>query len=128
MITGVQPKLLVSIDENGEMHVDPTQSELMGLTESTYNWELVREHDRLTKKSKGVLWLEWNEEGRFKAKHDKPAVGRSLIMSPFNDFFTWQTTAVTEIVEERGDYVKFHTKNSTYELRRLYDAPTGNPV
>ena len=128
MITGVQPKLLVSIDENGEMHVDPTQAELMGLTESTYNWELVREHDRLIKKSKGVLWLEWNEEGRFKAKHDKPALGRSLIMSPFNDFFTWQTTAVTEIVEERDDYVKFHTKNSTYELRRLYDAATGNPV
>jgi hypothetical protein len=92
------------------------------------NWELVREHDGLTKRSVGIIWIEWNEEGRFKAKHDKPALGRSLIMSPFNDFFTWQTTAVTEIVEERDDYVKFHTKNSTYELRRLYDAATGNPV
>jgi hypothetical protein len=65
------------------------------------------------------MWLEWNDEGRFKAKHDKPAVGYSLIMSPFNQFFTWQTTSITEIVEEREDYIKFNTQNSVYELWKL---------
>jgi hypothetical protein len=130
MITGVQPKILVNIDENGEMHVDPTQAELMGLVESKYNWKLVREHDGLTKQSRDILWLEWNEEGRFKAKHDDIAVGRSLIMSPFNEMFTWQTTEVTAIIAStpNSDYIKFETRNSTYELFRLYDAPTGNPV
>jgi hypothetical protein len=65
------------------------------------------------------MWLEFNDEGRFKAKHTEPAVGRSLLMSPFSEFFTWQTTDVTEIVEQRLDYVKFHTGNSTYELFKL---------
>ena len=83
------------------------------------NWKLVRERDGLTKQSKEVMWIEFNEEGRFKSKHDKPAVGRSLLMSPFTMSFTWQTTTITEIVEEREDYIKFHTRNSTYELFKL---------
>ena len=83
------------------------------------NWKLVRERDGLTKHSVDVMWLEWNEEGRFKEKHTEPAVGRSLLMSPFNEFFTWQTTSVTELVEQREDYIKFHTGNSTYELFKL---------
>jgi len=119
MITGVHPKLIVGFDEEGNMTLDENQAELMGLIEKEYNWKLVRERDGLTNQSKEVMWLEWNEEGRFKAKHDKPAIGRSLIMSPFNQFFTWQTTTVTEIIEERDDYVKFHTQNSTYELFRI---------
>ena len=84
-----------------------------------YNWKLVRERDELTKESKEVMWVEWNEEGRFKERHDKPAIGYSLIMSPFNQFFTWQTTSITEIVEEREDYIKFNTRNSVYELWKL---------
>jgi hypothetical protein len=83
------------------------------------NWKLVRERDGLTKKSKNVMWIEWDTDGRFKEKHDKPAVGLSLLMSPFSMFFTWQTTPITEIVEEREDYIKFKTLNSNYELWKL---------
>ena len=90
-----------------------------GVIENEFNWKLVRERDGLTNQSKEVMWVEWNEEGRFKSKHDEPAVGRSLIMSPFNQFFTWQTTTVTEIVEEREGYCKFKTQNSNYELWKL---------
>jgi len=35
---------------------------------------------------------------------------------PFGPSFTWQTTLVTEIVEQREDYIKFNTENSVYEL------------
>ena len=119
MITGVQPKLLVAIDENGNIGLDENQAEMMGLIEKEFNWKLVRERDGLIKQSKEVMWLEWNEEGRFKAKYDKPAVGRSLIMSPFTMSFTWQTTTITEILEEREDYIKFKTQNSNYELFKL---------
>ena len=119
MITGVQPKLLVGFDEDGNMTLDENQAELLGLIERETNWKLVRERDGLINQSKEVMWIEFNEEGRFKAKHDKPAIGYSLIMSPFNQFFTWQTTSITEIVEEREDYIKFHTLNSTYELWKL---------
>ena len=37
-------------------------------------------------------------------------------MSPFSFAFTWQTTEVTEILEEKENYVKFKTKNSEYEF------------
>jgi hypothetical protein len=119
MITGVQPKLLVAIDEKGNIGLDENQAELMGLIEKEFNWKLVRERDGLTNQSKDIKWIEWNEEGRFKADHKEPAIGRALLMSPFNDFFTWMTTDVTEIVEEREDYIKFKTRNSNYELWKL---------
>ena len=90
-----------------------------GVIENEFNWKLVREHDGKTNQSKEVMWVEWNEEGRFKSKHDKPAVDRSLIMSPFNQFFTWQTTPITEVLEKRENYLKFKTKNSVYELWKL---------
>jgi len=63
--------------------------------------------------------IEWDENGRFKAKHDTPDIGRSLIMSPFNAFFTWQTTTITGILEQREDYICFDTKNSRYELFKI---------
>ena len=86
----------------------------MGTEEPKY--KLVRERDKLVKESARVLWMEWNEDGTFKQKYDEPAVGRSLLMSPFNQFFTWQTTEITEILETRENFVKFKTKNSTYVL------------
>jgi hypothetical protein len=90
-----------------------------GVIENEFNWKLVRERDGLTNQSKKVMWVEWNEDNSFKAKYDEPSVGRSLIMSPFNQFFTWQTTSITEIVEQREDYIKFNTLNSVYELWKL---------
>ena len=92
-----------------------------GVIENEYNYKLVREHDGLTNQSKDIIWIEWNDEGRFKEKHNDIGVGRSLIMSPFNKYFTWQTTVVTEILacEADSSYIKFKTKNSTYELFKL---------
>ena len=119
MITGVQPKLLVSFDENGNMQLDPLQAELLGIVENEFHWKLIRERDGLMKQSKEVMWVEFNEDGRFKEKYDEPAIDRSLIMSPFNDYFTWQTTTITEIVEQRDSYIKFKTQNSNYELIKL---------
>ncbi len=101
MIPGAQPKLLLNLD-----------------TEEP-KYRLVRERDNLTKHSARIMWLEWNEDGTFKNTHPLPAPGLSLIMSPFNDFFTWHTTTVTEIVEQRDDYVKFKTENSNYELFKI---------
>jgi len=118
MITGAQPKILLKQDENGNLKMNDEMGKLL-FGDTEMNWKLVRERDGLTKQSKEVIWLEWNEDGTFKSKHDEPAVNRSLIMSPFNQFFTWQTTSITEIVEERDGYLKFKTQNSNYELFRL---------
>jgi len=131
MIGGVQPKLIVGFDEESNMTLDETQAELLGLDnilqlaveqgviENEFNWKLVRERDGLTKQSKGVKWVEWNEDRTFKEQFEEVAIGRSLLMSPFNQYFTWQTTLVTEIIEQRKDYIKFKTENSNYELFKL---------
>ena len=83
------------------------------------NYKLIRERDGLTKHSEDVMWIEFGDDGRFKEKHSDIAIGRSLLMSPFNQFFAWQTTVVTEIVEQKEDYIKFKTENSNYELFKL---------
>ena len=119
MITGVQPKLVVSFDDEGNLQLDRNQAELMGLTEKHINWKLVRERDGLTKQSEKVMWIEFNDDGRFKERYDEIGLNRSLIMSPFNDYFTWQTTTVTEILEHTDEYVKFKTTNSIYTLSKL---------
>ena len=115
MVTGVNTKLLVTMDENGNLIVDPLMEDLI----TKNNWKLIRESDGLIKQSAAIKWLEWNEQGRVKATHSEPAVGFSLIMSPFGMSFTWQTTNITKIVEQRDGYIKFNTENSTYELFKL---------
>ena len=110
-----QDKIPMTLTEDNVLKIAIEQ----GVIDDQFNWKLVREHDGLTKQSKEVMWIEFNEQGTFKSKHDEPAVGRSLMMSPFTFSFTWQTTSVTEILEQREDYIKFKTRNSNYELFKL---------
>lgn len=84
------------------------------------NWRLIRESDGLTKESTNILWLEFNEDKTFKQSHNEIAVGRSLIMSPFDKDFTWHTSIITEVIEKISNrYYKFNTKNGIYYLIRL---------
>lgn len=119
MIGGAQPKVLITQNEDGTLELNKTFENIFG-KELEPKYKLVRERDQLTKTSKDVLWLEFNEQGFYTQHFEKIAVGRSLIMSPFNSHFTWQTTVVTEIVEQREDYIKFNTENSVYELFKLW--------
>ena len=114
-----QDKIPSTLDTSGNLHMDQLEDLAELLTQGKPNWKLVRKRDGLTKHSVDVIWIEFNENGTFKAKYDEPAVDRSLIMSPFNQFFTWQTTPITEIVEEQDDYIKFKTQNSNYKLWKL---------
>ena len=118
MIAGAQPKVLMSLNEDGTLNLDKTFEAIYGKEEER-KYKLVRERDNLTKTSMDVKWLEFNEEGRYNADFEDIAVGRSLLMSPFNASFTWQTTLVTEIVEKKHRYIKFKTENSNYELFTL---------
>ena len=115
MVGGAQPKVLLSQAEDGTLHLDELFQQIYG-KEEDHKYKLVRERDNLTKTSVGVKWLEFGEDGKYKADYPEVAVGRSLIMSPFGPLFTWQTTLVVEIVEQREDYLKFKTENSNYEL------------
>ena len=116
MITGAQPKVLLKLNDSNELLLDEQFLTLFEKEVMSHNYKLVRGRDQLTKTSVGVKWLEFDEDGRYKADFEDIAVGRSLLMSPFGPSFTWQTTLVTEIVEQREDYIKFNTENSSYEL------------
>jgi hypothetical protein len=118
MIGGAQPKVLLSQAEDGTLHLDELFQQIYG-KEEEHKYKLVRERDQLTKTSRDVKWLEFDENGRYKADFSQIAVGRSLLMSPFGPSFTWQTTPVVEIVEKRHKYVKFKTENSNYELFKI---------
>jgi hypothetical protein len=119
MIGGVQPKALVQLNDNNELLLDPLFAQLFETEVLKPKYKLVRERDGLTKMSRDVKWLEFNEDGTYKATHDEIAVDLSLLMSPFGPSFTWQTTPVIEIIDKQDNYIKFITKNSNYELFKL---------
>ena len=115
-----QDKIFLTQDENGNLQMtEEIANMLQGIPPNNSKYKLVRERDGLTKYGREMGWIEWGEDGRFKEKHDKPAVGRSCMLDPHRMSFTWLTTSVTEIVEEREDYVKFNTRNSVYELWKI---------
>lgn len=63
----------------------------------------------------------WNEDGTFKeVVGTRPVVGCSMLVGSvtartYQHQDYWLTTPVTEILEEREDYVRFKTGNSEYE-------------
>ena len=77
---------------------------------------LIRKNDGLIRGAPKILWLEFNENGTFKESFHNPQIGLSLLLSPFNEYFTWQTTPITEIIKQKDNYIHFKTENSEYEL------------
>jgi len=65
--------------------------------------------------------IAWNEDRTFKEiVGRRPVVGCSMLVGSvtartYQHQDYWLTTVVTEILEEREDYVKFKTENSEYE-------------
>ena len=121
MITGEQSKILLTTDENGNLKINDEMAKMLfGDPTIKDSYKLVRESDGLTKYGQKMGWIEWDEDtNRFKALHDSVAVGRSCMLDPHRMSFTWCTTVVTEVVEQREDYIKFNTKNSVYELFKI---------
>ena len=89
-------------------------------------YKLTRLDDGLIRQSEDVMWIQWNEQGRFDSKHDEPAIGRSLMMSPFHPlFFTWQTTQIMAFKPTESG-VEFVTKNSNYVLEQIKEPTNTN--
>ena len=121
MIGGVQKKILLTQDENGNLKMDDEMGKLLfGGLNPNQNYKLVRESDGLTKYGWKIGWIEWKKKDKtFKKLHDEPAVGRSFILDPNRISFTWCTSTITEVLEKQENYCKFKTQNSTYELWKL---------
>jgi hypothetical protein len=75
---------------------------------------LKRMNDGLTQVGKfKVEYIEWNKDV-YNCRHNDIKIGRSLLLDN-----GWMTTEIIEIIEQRDKYIKFQTKNSTYELTEL---------
>lgn len=69
-------------------------------------------------------WMPNPEAGSSEPAGDRPVLGAWMrVGSPYGRTFVaqdwWQTTPITEIIEEREDYVRFRTRNSEYEWKRF---------
>ena len=87
-------------------------------------YTLKRLNDGLTHTAYQVQYVEWNKDKTAKESHDDAQIGRSLILdsrmqSLYTSPYTWLTTAITEIVDQKEGYIKFQTQNSTYELTTI---------
>jgi hypothetical protein len=99
-----------------EIHSDNPDYILDIKPEPIHKYKLVR-HDGLVKNGDKAIWIEFNEDtDYYKSHHDEPAINRSLILDFSGPSFTWMTTTITELIENKPDYINFKTKNSTYEL------------
>ena len=114
----VQPKIMATLNDDNVITLEKDFVELY-YKEKEENWKLIRERDKLTLTSRAIIWIEWNDDKTFSGQFEDIKLNRSLIMSPFSADYTWQTTVVTEIIEQREDYFKFKTNNSTYELFKI---------
>ncbi len=84
--------------------------------------KLYRLNDGLELTGVRVDWIEWNEYGTVKAKHEKPDIGLScLIDGHYGLLYTWLTTEIigfqyADCTDHPGYICVFTTKNSEYKL------------
>lgn len=103
-IGGTQPKIPINIDKQGDF-----------ILTKEYKYTLTRLNDGLTKRGDQIKYIEWNEDRTVKELYDNIQIGRSLLLDPRINY-TWLTTVIIEILEQKDNYIKFKTENSLYEL------------
>jgi hypothetical protein len=79
---------------------------------------LFKENDTSRGDSGSMSLQVWMENGEVRYQSGKPVVGRAIrVGTPFGRAYSsqdwWQTSLVTEILEERKDYVKFRTHSGS---------------
>lgn len=83
-------------------------------------YQLTRVSDSLIKQSEDIKFITFDNDGRFETDlGHTPKEGASLLMSPFNEFYTWLTTPITEILESTEETIHFKTQNSEYILKTI---------
>jgi hypothetical protein len=74
--------------------------------------------DKFMRITHDIRWVERKEDGTIKKIHlDKPKVGFTLIISPYQPENTYQTKTITEIISKDETMVHFKTIDSEYKLK-----------
>jgi len=79
-------------------------------------YTLTKQDGVFIKTSNDVRWIVYDEVGRYKESLDDIKNGTSLMMSPFNDNFTWMTTIIDNTSHKDDFSIEFETNNSIYTL------------
>lgn len=81
---------------------------------------LKRVDDTLIKIGSRVNWIIWNDDATYQDLVDQPKIDSSLVIDIGVNSWTWMTSAITEIIEDRQDgesrFIHFKTQNSEYHL------------
>lgn len=76
-------------------------------------YEITRLEDGKEFKVESYKFVVFNERGQGKELIENPDIGTSLILPPYNSFYSWMTSKITEVI----DNYNFKTQNSTYEIK-----------
>jgi hypothetical protein len=79
------------------------------------NVTLLRLNDGLKKSSYELSFIKWGEDDRASDLLNKPTVGTSAILAPYNRNYTWLTSPIVEVIS----ITEFKTKNSHYKIINL---------
>ena len=78
-------------------------------------FKITRINDNKTFEVDSYRFIDFDENGRGKKLKKKPKIGRALILPPYNYFYSWLTSEITEVITNYN----FKTKNSTYDITRM---------
>lgn len=78
-------------------------------------YKIVRVNDGKTIETKDYKFVVFNKEGRGNEMVDTPQEKSSLIVPPYNMYYTWLTSPIVEVINE----FNFKTKNSEYKIEKL---------
>lgn len=92
---------------------------MVNIEETNYLYEINRINDGLKIKGQVVLFVEFDENGRAKALHEKPELGFALIVDKTPVSYKWMTSEITEVVSFLEKSMQFKTKNSEYVITKI---------
>ena len=91
---------------------------MVNIEETNYPYEIERINDGLKIKGQVVLFVEFDENGRGKALHEKPEPGFALIVDKTPVSYKWMTSEITEVMNFSEKFMQFKTKNSEYTITK----------
>jgi hypothetical protein len=84
-------------------------------------YKIVRKNDGKKMFSESFKFITYDETGRGKSLEDNIEIDSSLVLPPYNKYFTWITSPITKIIENTGDIIHFKTNNSEYIITKEDD-------
>jgi hypothetical protein len=84
-------------------------------------YKITRKNDGKEMLSETFKFIDYDNNGRGKSLEENIEIDRALILPPYNEYYSWMTTQITEIIENNNDRIHFKTKNSEYLITKEDD-------